>query len=339
VTVSEALSADLFRATEPEQLERLAAELDNCRAALVWLDQQEDEATLLRLATGFGWFWFVRGFGTEAIAWLERARAPRSAVAAPVRAAALTWASLLTLPRKDHAAAADLAGLGVQLLREAGEPSATLAMALLSLGRATGYGGDRVEAVAVLEEALRLARALDHPLFIGATLDTLAEFAFLDGELERATTLVTEALDGQRRHQPLWGTSFSLALLGELAFARADLPAAAASFAESIALARTLGDTTFLGAGLAAIGTIAADRGEAQQAARLLGAAEAISQVAGAWSFIAARGHERLALETARAALGEDVFAAAWAQGRRLSREQATDEGLRTADAWRVVGL
>ena len=60
VAFSEALSADLFRATEPELLERLAAEHDNVRAALVWLEQQGDEEAMIRLAAGLGWFWFVR---------------------------------------------------------------------------------------------------------------------------------------------------------------------------------------------------------------------------------------------------------------------------------------
>jgi hypothetical protein len=138
VAFSEALSADLFRATEPELLERLAAEHDNVRAALVWLEQQGDEETMIRLAAGLGWFWFVRGFGTEGISWLERARSPRIAVAAPIRAAALNWASVLTLPRKDHAAATELAALSARLLRENGDESASLAMALLGHGRSTG---------------------------------------------------------------------------------------------------------------------------------------------------------------------------------------------------------
>ena len=333
VTLVETLSAELFRATEPETLARLAAELDNGRAALAWLDEQGDEVGVIRLAAGLGWVWFVRGFGTEGISWLERARAPRSAVPAPIRAAALNWASVNTLPRKDHAAAAELAALSVGLLRESGEETASLAMALLSQGRATGYSGDRAKGVVLLEEALALARRLDHPLFVGAILDCLAEFAFLDGDLEHATALVSEALEVQRRHQPLWGTSFSYALLGELALTRGDLPAAGAAYGESIALAQAMGETTFLGAGMAAIGAIAAARGEAEQAARLFGAAEAMFQVAGAWSFIAARGQHRQAIEGVRAALGEEVFAAAWANGRRLSREQATAEALETAGA------
>jgi predicted ATPase len=337
LSFSEALSAELFRATEPELLERLAAEHDNVRAALVWLEQQGDEATMIRLAAGLGWFWFVRGFGTEGISWLERARSPRSKVAGPIRAAALNWASVLTLPRKDHAHATELAALSVGLLRENGDESASLAMALLSQGRSTAYGGDRDKGIALLEESLSLARALDHPLFIGASLDSLAEFAFLNGDLDKATTLVTEALELQRRHQPLWGTSFSLALLGEIALERSDLPAASAYYSESIALARALGDTTFLGAGLAAIGTIAADKGQAEQAARLLGAAEAMYQVAGAWSFIAARGQSRQAIDTARAVLGQEAFDEAWARGRRLSREQATIEALQTAKSLDLV--
>ena len=292
---------------------------------------------MIRLAAGMGWFWFVRGLGTEGISWLERARSPRSAVAAPIRAAALNWASVLTLPRKDHAAATELAALSVRLLRESGDESASLAMALIGQGRSTGYSGDRITGVALFEEALALARRLDHPLLIGAALDSLAEFAFLEGDVERATTLVTEALELQRRHQPLWGTSFSLALLGEIALARSDLPAAGAYYRESMALAQALGDTTFLGAGLAAIGTIAADLGEAERAARLLGAAAAMSQVAGAWSFIAARGQNRRAIDTARAALGEEAFAAAWEHGRRLSREQATTEALQTVESLHLV--
>jgi predicted ATPase/class 3 adenylate cyclase len=337
VTFSEGLSAELFQSTEPELLERLAAEHDNIRAALVWLDQQGDEEALIRLSAGLGWFWFVRGFGTEGISWLERARSPRAAVAGPIRAAALNWASVLTLPRKDHVSAAELAALSVRLLRENGDESASLAMALLSQGRATGYSGDLDRGIALLEEALATARALDHPLFIGATLDCLAEFAFLKGDLDKATNLVTEALELQRRHQPLWGTSFSLALLGEIALERSDLPAASAYYSESIALAQALGDTTFLGAGLAAIGTIAADLGQAERSARLLGAAEAVYQVAGAWSFIAARNQNRQAIDTARAALGEEAFAAAWAHGRRLSREQATAEALQTAESLGLV--
>jgi predicted ATPase/class 3 adenylate cyclase len=339
VTFSEGLSAELFQATEPELLEQLAAEHDNIRAALVWLDQQGDEETMIRLAAGLGWFWFVRGFGTEGISWLERARSPRSAVAGPIRAAALNWASVLTLPRKDHAASTELAALSARLLRENGDESASLAMALLGHGRSTGYSGDRDKGIALLEEALSLARVLDHPLFIGASLDSLAEFAFLNGDLDKATTLVTEALDLQRRHQPLWGTSFSLALLGEIALARSDLPAASAYYSESIALAQALGDTTFLGAGLAAIGMIAADMGQVEQAARLLGAAEAMYQVAGAWSFIAARGQNRQAIGTTRAALGEEAFDAAWAHGRRLSREQATAEALQTAKSLGLIRI
>src|SRR5918998_5377390 len=321
---SEALSAELFRATKPELLDRLAAERDNIRAALTWLDQQGDEEAMIRLAAGMGWFWFVRGLGTEGISWLERARSPRSAVAASIRAAALNWASVLTLPRKDHAAATELAALSVRLLRENGHESASLAMALIGQGRSTGYSGDRTAGVALLEEALAVARMLNHPLFIGAALDSLAEFAFLEGDLDRATTLVTEALELQRRHQPLWGTSFSLSLLGEIALERSDLPAVSAYYSESMALAKALGDTTFLGAGLAAIGTIAVDQRQVEQAARLLGAAEAMYQVAGAWSFIAVRGQSRRAIDAAREALGEEAFAAAWALGRRLSREQAT---------------
>ena len=272
VAFTEALSAELFQATKPELLERLAAEHDNVRAALAWLDQQGDEeaidpprrrygVVLVRPGVGHGGD-FLAGAGPLSPLRRRRDRFARLPSTGP--ACSRCRGRIMPLPPSwPRSACASCARTATNRpvwpwpCSATGEPRATAATA--------------PRGVALLEEALALARVLDHPLFIGAALDSLAEFAFLDGDLERATTLVTEALDLQRRHQPLWGTSFSLALLGEIALARSDLSAAGAYYGESIALAQALGDTTFLGAGLAAIGTIAADLGEAEQRRAIAG--------------------------------------------------------------------
>jgi predicted ATPase/class 3 adenylate cyclase len=323
--------AELFRTTRPELLQRLAAEQGNARAALAWLDRQGETEQLLRLAVGLGWFWFIRGFGSEGRFWLERARTEDPAVAAPVRAWALIWANLLGIPNKDWAAAAELARLSLDIWRSLGEASEGMVMALIGLGRAEAFQGDLAKGTALLEEALVAARTLDNPIMIGAVLDVLAEMALLRGEAAAAAAFVDEAIALQRTIGRPWGVSFSLALLGEIALDRADLPAAVGYYCESMAIARDLGDTTFLGAGLAAIGIMAAERGNAEQAARLLGAAEVLRETSGAWALIAARRPDRHAPDQVRAALGEE-FAAAWAAGRALPRDQAIAEALRTAE-------
>jgi non-specific serine/threonine protein kinase len=78
-------------------------------------------------------------------------------------------------------------------------------------------------------------------------------------------------------------------------------------------------------------------QGRAEHAARLFGAAEALRTVVGTailphWQ----ADHDR-AEATARAALGEEAFAAAWAAGRALTVEQAIDLGLKSDDDARSV--
>jgi predicted ATPase len=335
--LAEETGAELFRTTRPELLDRLAAEQANTRAALAWLDRQGETEKLLRLAVGLGWFWFIRGFGSEGRSWLERARSTDPAVAAPVRAWALIWANLLGSPNKDWAAAAELATLSLDIWREMGGVSEGLVMALIGLGRAEAYQGDLARGTTRLEEALVSARTLDNAIMIGAVLDVLAEMALLRGDATAATTFVTEATMLQRQIGRPWGVSFSLALLAEIALDRSDLPAAVGYYCESMAIARDLGDTTFLGAGLAAIGAMAAEQGRASQAARLLGAAEALRETSGAWALITARRPDRHAPDQVRAALGEEAFAAAWAAGRALPRDQAIAEALQTAEEMRTA--
>ena len=151
---------------------------------------------MIRLAAGLGWFWFVRGFGTEGIAWLERARAPRSAVAGTdsrgcpelgQRAHAAAGRTMPPPPSWPRSASASCARAATNRpvwpwpCSARGEPRATAATATRELR--------------CWRRRWRWPERLDHPLFIGAILDCLAEFAFLEGDLERATTLVTEALD------------------------------------------------------------------------------------------------------------------------------------------------
>jgi hypothetical protein len=89
-----------------------------------------------------------------------------------------------------------------------------------------------------------------------------------------------------------------------------------------------VGDRTALTWCLAGLGSAAALGGAPERAARLWGAAERLREAIGCRPAPAARATYERALAAARAQLGEEAFAAAWAAGGALTLEQAIDEAL-----------
>jgi len=53
--------------------ERVAAELDNLRAALQWAVEQPARDIAVPLAGALGWFWYSHGDWNEGRTWLQRA--------------------------------------------------------------------------------------------------------------------------------------------------------------------------------------------------------------------------------------------------------------------------
>ena len=78
--------------------------------------------------------------------------------------------------------------------------------------------------------------------------------------------------------------------------------------------------------GLAALET---PEGAPRKAAQLWGTAEALREATGALMYPVDRPDYEQAVEVARKELGEEAFAAAWAEGRTMSVEQVIIEVLR----------
>jgi hypothetical protein len=76
---------------------------------------------------------------------------------------------------------------------------------------------------------------------------------------------------------------------------------------------------------------LAARQQQWERAARLLGAAEGVCAKIGAAPPLAEREEYERAVRGAHAALGEAAFAAAWAEGRAMSLEQAMGAALEEA--------
>jgi len=183
--------------------------------------------------------------------------------------------------------------------------------------------GARAEALLAESRAIEQREHAD-PHQIGTTLLYLGHAAQLRGAYDRAAQLHHESLEC---FQAFGDQHFGLPLayhgLGETALGQGRLDEAARYLAQGLALSQTLGDQANMSWCLAGLGSAAALGEEPERAARLWGAAERLRQAIGCRSAPAARATYERALAIARAQLGEEAFAAAWAAGSALTLEQA----------------
>jgi hypothetical protein len=107
-----------------------------------------------------------------------------------------------------------------------------------------------------------------------------------------------------------------------------DWDMAAACFAESLAIWREPGSWRQIVEALEGVAEVAEARRQPHRAARLFGAAAALRE-SGGWPLLPVyRADLEQSVAATRAALDEEAFAAAWAEGRAMQPEQAIDYAL-----------
>jgi predicted ATPase len=284
-------------------------------------------------------------------------------------ATALAWQGWPLLFLGDHGRARSLAEQGLATFRRLDDASGQ-ADALLVLGLALAQANDLPAARSHLAESVAILRDLgDRWLAVSAQTE-LAGIAYRQGDYEAARLGLTEAIELGRGLDDRSVAVHALALFAEvaradlrpaeaasaatellpvlrdvgakpilawslrnLAYATCDLgraDAAAGLFAEGLALFRDLALPVGIASCLTGLGGVAAARGQPERAARLLGAAEALLAAHGARLGPADRDAGRRYAATARAALDERAFAAAWEAG----RQQGTEDAVAEVSAW-----
>jgi predicted ATPase/class 3 adenylate cyclase/DNA-binding NarL/FixJ family response regulator len=251
--------------------------------------------------------------------------------------------------------AAELLQQAVAHWRQSGDP-ANHARSLDVLGEVLCCQGEEGRALALHEEALALRRSLGDKGGIPYSLKNLGVLAYRRGEFERAAALGEESLASLQEQGDRWGVALALLLLGGVATELGDGARALRLCEQSLELFRAQGDRFGVAAAHGTLGRLALRRGDPDEATRLfaqgralyaelqhldgraaclegeaaaafaLGALEravrslreaaALREAAGAP--LPARLQRELAqlLVSARAALGEGAWAAAWDEGR-----------------------
>ena len=350
---------------EPEWMRRLDAEIDNFRAALDWALSEGQPALAVRLTGRLGRYWEFRGASAEGGRWLRAAiEAADDHVPLEDHARALR-AEVVMLEEQgsqwdvggSQAVLQSIASEALALSRRAGDP-AGIADALMHLGQVNPDDGERARAAA--EEALPYARdsgdqgliadALSLRLLSLPIVDVDAEIgetaalyrkvgdvhglaslynnagyvAIEQGSYECAAAYLDEALVLAETTGEQLRVMLAFENLGLASLFMANLERAMARFAEGLRLCREHGVPWAGAEAIAGVAAVAARQGESERAARLLGAAESLASSQNAVGLRL----EQEFYSPARERIGETRWGTAYAEGARLSFDEAVSLAL-----------
>jgi tetratricopeptide (TPR) repeat protein len=240
--------------------------------------------------------------------------------------------------RGEYDAARALQEKSLAIHREIGTGRAT-ALALCHLGTLARCAGDFDAARRYDEESLAISRELNDPWGVANALCDRGNLAVREGDYAAACSFQRESLKirrdlGMQRcvAECLEGLAWAAAEYGLSLRGLRQVTAYVASASQ--AASRTAGDSHIGMKLVEAIVEKPSPHSYLARAARLFGAAEALRRAGGIY---AAPPGERAeyedALTAARATLGEAAFAAAWAEGARMTMEQACIDALQDDEA------
>jgi non-specific serine/threonine protein kinase len=359
--------------SERARLDRLEVEHDNLRAALAWSTARREGEAGLRLGSALAHFWLVRGYVGEGREHLAEVLAlPGAHRHTAIRAHVLREAGILARTQANYWVASSLLEESLAIVQELGDRPG-FAWTLHNLAEVALDQGDLGTARARWEESLAMFRDLGDKGGIASSFHNLGAVALDQGDYGAARTFSEESLAMWRELGGKGGIAFSLWCLGRDAHARGDYSAARAFLEESLVICREEGDRQGIAANLVHLGTAASDQrdygaawgffreglaicwelgykreivkylegfavmaigqGQTERAARLFGTAVGLREAMGAPLPPADRAELDRAVAAVRTALGEEAFAAAWAEGRALAPEEAVQYALGDSNA------
>lgn len=198
----------------------------------------------------------------------------------------------------------------------------SVAIILDNLGGIATVRGDLEAAFTLHSRALAIKRGLKDTRGIGATLHNMGSIAFKDGDYRRARDLFAQGHVALEEVGDKGMAAMTSASLADAARAMGDTVAAREGYARSLTLAEESGDRGLVAHcldGVAALFAARGWRGDVVSAARLFGVAHELREATGTAS-VALDMEEmyRHDVEMVKEALGSDLFATAWADGRAV---------------------
>jgi predicted ATPase/DNA-binding CsgD family transcriptional regulator len=320
-----------------ERIRLTDVEKDNLRAALAWLDRVGEIERYLRLLTRLFPLWIPLGHIDEGRRLLERGLKRSDGVPADLRGLATGHAGTLAGYQDDGEH-------GLRLLKEALALAGTVANPTLEnrsdlamMQRQMGQQMDRLGRFREAEPYMKLALTgfseLGDDINVAVSHQSLAMTAYGQGELARARDHAETAIALLRTTGNLTFAPSMLQLLALIACDCGDARDAAAAIKEALARGPAAGEPSIPPGRMATVAVLAVSRGLASRAVRLHAAATARAMTLGVPFLLPERTAYERAMERARATLGEEAFAAAWAKGELMTLDEAAREVAAIVDA------
>jgi predicted ATPase len=306
-------------------LDAFEREHDNVRAAISWAMATGRVESAMRIFAATWRFWQMRGYLAEARERADRILAgPTPGVDPEVRAAALEAAGGIAYWQADMPASRAWYAEALALARTAGDDART-ANALYNMSFTFSLGRyETEEARAIASEAVELYRRVGDEAGIGRALWGLANTYYFDSRDSSGIASAEEALQIFRRLGDRFMTAWSLYMIG-LFNLPIDHTAVRRNFEEALPLFTETGDKSGYGLIFDGFATLEWAAGDVPRAVRLAGYAAAEEQSAGTGLARVNREYARFFPETLTS---DPELAEAYAEGQRLTLEQATDLAL-----------
>ncbi len=354
------IETDLLRPLDPER--------DNLFTSLAWSAHRKEATLGLRLAEVMAWWFYLRASGEGLRWLRQILDLPNADQLSQDRGVALFAASACAIAQADPAAVVayceeaavilravedlpwltqTLFNLSVCLPATQADRALALADEALALAHATGgrfavalaaqfagvtrtlHGSNPDDARSYYETALRLARELGADWLIMHALLHLGIESVKHGQNAEARHFLRDARPLALACGDRYQAAVACQYLALLANAEGDSGEAAVEWRRGLALAHDLGSTTMMAIGLAGTAGLLANR-QPHLAAQSLGAIERAKQDIEALGVLRIRFDQAYdpARAATRAALSEEAFERAWAEGEALTLDQAVAEAL-----------
>jgi predicted ATPase/DNA-binding SARP family transcriptional activator len=275
LALAEAAEPHLRSAERRAWLDRLEKEHDNLRAVLerarasAGMEGMQGLERGLHLAGTLFWFWYFRGYVSEARHWFEGLLAlTPSSKGIQARAAALFGAGTMAWVQGDHVIAHAYLNEGVALWRELGNQRG-LAYSLTFLGLVTGLQSDHIMARLLQEESSMLFREIGDMWGLALSLYWLGAILRRQGDYTAASAAFEESLAIFRKVEDTWGLSLALQSLGVVAYRQGDYVTACSQLEEGLTLGREVGDKWDIAHVLNSLGVVVQRQGDCRRATAL----------------------------------------------------------------------
>lgn len=211
----------------------------------------------------------------------------------------------------------------VRIHRESGNQSG-LAHALCELAEVLFVSQSDLATVhLLLDESQAISQELGDKSVMADCFSLAGRLALYQGDAMTARSLIEQGLALYRETEfRLEGISQSLSLLGKVAATQGNYTAARDYYEEGLALQKSM-DTIWAASSMEGLANAVAAQGELVWAARLYGAAAALRERKDIHFPPIERATYEDSVATIRKQLGEQAFATAWAEGHRMTPEQA----------------